>query len=170
MAYVEERIGPRRAAYSYLWKSFVNQSIPLPLSSDFPVESPNPLLGLYAAVTRTTTLGTSPHGKNGWYASEKLTIEEALRGFTINAAYAANQESDLGSLDVGKWADFTVFDRDFIQEAKAGKPKSILDAKVVATIVKGNVVFGDIGNGEGGFVFVKRKGYISRYIPDSWQV
>ncbi|TPX34072.1 hypothetical protein SmJEL517_g03255 [Synchytrium microbalum] len=152
MYYVEKRIG-RRAAYSYLWKTFINHSVPLPLSSDFPVESPNPLLGLYAAVTRLTPAGKSPHGdKEGWFPKERLSIEEALKGFTLNAAYAAHQESEVGSIEVGKFADFTVFDTDFVQATKDGNASSILNAGVNATVVGGQVTFGDLGEGVGGTI------------------
>src|SRR5258708_39655328 len=80
----------------------------LPLGSDFPVEGVNPLLGFYAATTRLSVDGTSPHGSTGWFPNQRLSREQALKGMTLDAAYASFAESEIGSLSPGKKADFVV--------------------------------------------------------------
>ena len=95
---------------------------------------PNPFLGLYAAVTRQSREGL-PAG--GWYADQALTREEALHSFTLAAAYAAHQETRLGSLEPGKWADFIILDRNYF-EVPAGE---IDDIVVLETWVSGERVF-----------------------------
>ncbi|KAJ3277580.1 hypothetical protein HK104_003193, partial [Borealophlyctis nickersoniae] len=147
MSYVESRIG-KRAEGAYIWKTFLDAGVHhLPLGSDFPIERVNPLLGIYAAVTRKAANGTSPHGPDGWHPREKLSPEEALRGFTLDAAYASFQEEQSGSIAVGKLADFAVFDRDFLAAASTGTvegEQSILQAKCVATVVDGVVAYGGL--------------------------
>ena len=102
--------------------------------SDFPVEKPNPFLGLYAAVTRQNGAGM-PEG--GWYADQALTRAEALHSFTLDAAYAAHAEDRLGSLETGKWADFIIVDRDYFEIPAA----EIDDIRVLQTWVGGQLVF-----------------------------
>ncbi|KAI8809388.1 amidohydrolase family-domain-containing protein [Cladochytrium replicatum] len=144
MGYVEQRIG-KRAEGAYVWKGFLETGVKhLPLGSDFPVERPDPLHGLYSAVTRAFQDGTSPHGPNGWFPSQKLSIQEALRGFTLSAAYAAFLERERGSIALGKYADFVVFDRDFVTATERGNPSVILDTKVLATFFEGNREYGSI--------------------------
>ncbi|KAJ3150520.1 hypothetical protein HDU86_006398 [Geranomyces michiganensis] len=140
MTYVEKRLGPKRVRGAYAWRRLLDASVKhIALGSDFPIEGVNPLLGIHAAVTRLDPAGNSPHGPGGWYPDQKLTPLEALRGFTLDAAWAAFQEDDLGSIAPGKKADFVVFDRDFLAEGSA-----ILDANCVATFVDGEAVFGSI--------------------------
>ncbi|KAJ3041311.1 hypothetical protein HDV00_009583 [Rhizophlyctis rosea] len=83
-----------------------------------------------------------PHGPDGWFPNQKLTRAEALKGFTLSAAWAAFQENELGSITAGKKADFVMFDRDFMDESR--EAREILDAKVVATVVGGKVMFGNL--------------------------
>jgi hypothetical protein len=84
------------------------------LGSDFPVEPPNPFHGMYAAVTRLNpATGESPTGERGWYPEEKLSVEQALLGFTRNAAYGWFKEGRMGAIEKGKWADWVVIDREF---------------------------------------------------------
>ncbi|KAJ3071824.1 hypothetical protein HK102_006368 [Quaeritorhiza haematococci] len=124
----------------------------MPLGSDFPIEGVNPLLGIYAAVTRKDVEGKSPHGDGGWFPEERLTLMEALRGFTIDAAYGAFMEDQLGSITPTKLADFVVFDRDFMKgwNSSEGVPRTredeegIVKARVVATVVGGEVVYGGL--------------------------
>jgi hypothetical protein len=104
------------------------------LGSDFPVESEDPLLGLYAAVTRQDEAG-NPAG--GWLPGERLTREEALRGFTLDAAYSLFLEREVGSLEVGKRADLVVFARDPMAVAEREIPR----AEVDYTILEGRVVY-----------------------------
>ncbi|CAG8593638.1 25754_t:CDS:10 [Gigaspora margarita] len=100
MKYAEQRLGSERIKGAYAWRSFIDAGVKaFPLSSDFPIESVNPFLGFYAAITRKWTNGDSPHGPDGWFPSQKLTREEALRGFTIDAAYSAFNE-DIIILDL----------------------------------------------------------------------
>jgi predicted amidohydrolase YtcJ len=132
MYFVEERVGDKRAEGAYAWRWFIEAGLPIPCGSDFPVESTDPLLGIYAAVTRQDTSGW-PDG--GWYPSQRMTIQEAIKGFTIWAAYGAFQEDVLGSIEVGKYADFTVLDKDILES----NPKEILATNPVYTIVAGKI-------------------------------
>jgi predicted amidohydrolase YtcJ len=103
MPWAETRIGPSRIEGAYAWRRFLDSGARLALGSDFPVESVDPRLGLYSAVTRTDADGKPP---GGWRPQDKLTRYEALRGFTLDAAYAGFDEASVGSLAVGKRADF----------------------------------------------------------------
>ncbi|WP_020667047.1 amidohydrolase [Amycolatopsis nigrescens] len=109
MNMAEDRVGPDRIAGAYAWRSFLDQGTVIAAGSDFPVSSENPFDGLHAAVTRTDREG-KPAG--GWYPKQAMTIVEAVRAFTLDAAYAAHQEHVLGSLEPGKWADFILLDQD----------------------------------------------------------
>ncbi|KAH8831012.1 amidohydrolase family-domain-containing protein [Flagelloscypha sp. PMI_526] len=142
MWYAETRLGPERIKGAYAYQTLLQASPMnvLPLGSDFPVEEINPLFGFYAAVTRLSPEGKSPHGPSGWYPNEALTREQALKGMTLDAAYAAFSENELGSLSVGKKADFVVLDRDIMTVPK----EQILKTKVRATVVEGQVVYGNI--------------------------
>ncbi|RHZ89836.1 hypothetical protein Glove_9g298 [Diversispora epigaea] len=140
MSYAEQRLGSERIKGAYAWRSFIDTGVKVfPLSSDFPVESANPFLGFYAAITRKWKNGDSPHGKDGWFPSQKLTREEALRGFTIDAAYAGFSENTMGSISIGKYADFVILDRDIMQISE----EKIIDTKVLSTVFAGKVVFGE---------------------------
>jgi len=134
MPYVEDRVGPERAKGAYAWRSFLDAGLVIPFGSDFPVESNSPLLGIYAAVTRQDLQG-EPEG--GWFPEQRVSIEEAIKGFTIWAAYGAFQEEVLGSIETSKLADFTVLDRDILEAA----PEDILKTRVLYTIVGGRIVF-----------------------------
>jgi hypothetical protein len=112
----------------------LNAGVRLGLGSDFPVEKPDPLEGLFAAVNRTDLEG-SPEG--GWYPAEGLTPEEALRGFTVDAAFAGFVEDRRGRVAVGLDADFTLLDGDPLAVA----PARLADLKVLAVVVDG-AVFG----------------------------
>ncbi len=105
----EDRIGAERMRGAYAWRTLLGQGARLACGSDFPVESANPFFGLHAAVTRETSDG-QPAG--GWYPEQSMSLKEAFRCFTLDAAYAAHQETVLGSLEPGKWADFILIDRD----------------------------------------------------------
>ena len=134
MYWAQNRVGPERIKGAYAWQTFNDLGIPLALGSDFPVERPDPLLGFYAAVSRQDTKGW-PDG--GWYSSQKLSREQALYGFTMGAAYAAFQEHQLGSLEVGKFADFVVLSQDIMEIPVADIPKT----QILATYVNGKAVF-----------------------------
>ncbi|KAG2151175.1 amidohydrolase family-domain-containing protein [Suillus bovinus] len=142
MWYAEDRLGPKRIQGAYAYRTLLNASPTkiLPLGSDFPVEGINPLLGFYAAVSRLSVTGDSPHGPGGWYPSERLTRAEALKGMTLDAAYASFSENILGSLSIGKKADFIVLDRDIMTVPI----EDILSAKVIATVIDGEVEYGNL--------------------------
>jgi predicted amidohydrolase YtcJ len=134
MYWAEDRLGPERVLQAYAWQQILDAGVVLALGSDFPVESVNPLLGFYAAVTRMDT-GQWPEG--GWYPDQKLSREQALRGFTLDAAYAAFQEEQLGSLEAGKRADFVILSADIMQI----DVREIPSASVVATYIDGQAVY-----------------------------
>jgi predicted amidohydrolase YtcJ len=134
MPWAEERIGARRLERAYAWRKVLNDGGRLALGSDFPVESADPRLGLYAAVTRQDLQG-KPAG--GWLPSERLTREEALRGFTLDAAWSLFLDKEVGSLEVGKRADLTVFARDVMAVPEAEIPRVDVDM----TLVDGAVAY-----------------------------
>lgn len=111
MEYAERKLGVARMAGAYAWQTMRKSGVRLALGSDFPVEDINPLKGYYAAVTRTAPDGTSPHGPQGWFPEQRLSREEALRGFTIDGAYGFFLENEIGSLEVGKKADFVILNQ-----------------------------------------------------------
>jgi predicted amidohydrolase YtcJ len=134
MYWAEARVGKERIAGAYAWRKFLDGGNRLPLGSDFPVESANPLWGIYAAVTRQDRDGW-PDG--GWYPEQRMTVTEAVTGFTVDAAYAEFGENDRGTIEVGKRADFTVIDRDIFRVP----PSEILEARVTLTVVGGRLVY-----------------------------
>jgi hypothetical protein len=135
MPWVPARIGAERtAAGAYAWRKLMASGATIASGSDFPVEEPNPMLGFYAAVTRQDQQG-QPIG--GWMPEERMTRAEALASFTINAAYAAHAEKDLGSIEPGKLADFVMLSRDIMQVPAP----EILSTRAVRTVVGGEIVF-----------------------------
>ncbi len=137
MPWAKARVGPERVRGAYAWRKLLDGGARLALGSDFPVEQVSPLLGLYAAVTRQDA---EEHPAEGWYPEERLTREEALRGFTLDAAYAAFMEDEVGSLEPGKRADFAVLDRDVMTVPAP----EILEAEVVATFLDGEPIHGGL--------------------------
>jgi predicted amidohydrolase YtcJ len=130
----ESRIGKERLKGAYAWHTFLAQGTRIAAGSDFPVESDNPFFGLHAAVTRTDH-GNEPQG--GWHIEQAMTLEEAFRAFTLDAAYAQHQENSIGSLETGKWADFIVVDRDPFKIP----PADLWKIKVEQTWVAGERVY-----------------------------
>jgi len=129
-----DRYWGERSTHAYAWRSMLDAGVPLAFGSDCPVEPIDPLHGIFAAVTRQRRDGTPP---GGWYPEQRLTVEEAVRAFTLGAAYAAGEEATKGSLSVGKVADLTVLSRDIFAVA----PSEIFGTEAVMTIVGGRVVF-----------------------------
>ncbi|MFQ5845577.1 MAG: amidohydrolase, partial [Planctomycetota bacterium] len=135
MRWAEARVGPERLRGCYAWRRLLESGARLCFGSDFPVESERPLWGIHAAVTRQDHRGRPP---GGWLPGQKLGREEALRLFTLDAAYAAFQEQEVGSLEAGKLADFVVLDRDIL----ACPAPELLEARVLRTVVGGETVYG----------------------------
>jgi predicted amidohydrolase YtcJ len=134
MPWAPARLGAERIHGAYAWRQLLEIGARLALGSDFPVESPDPLLGVYAAVT---TQDLDGHPPGGYRPGEKLTIWEALRGFTSDAAYAASAENELGRAAPGYRADLAVFDRDLTSIP----PREIPKARCVLTMVGGEIVW-----------------------------
>jgi predicted amidohydrolase YtcJ len=134
MYWAERRIGAGRAYGAYAWRSLLDTGVPIPNGSDFPVEAVNPLLSFHSAVSRQDAANWPP---GGWHPEQKMTRQEALRSLTIWPAYAAFQDSVMGSLTPGKYADFVVLDQDIMRVAD----DQILRTQVVATYIGGVAVF-----------------------------
>ncbi|HEY8209432.1 MAG TPA: amidohydrolase [Myxococcaceae bacterium] len=134
MPWAEKRLGPERVKGAYAWKRLLDAGAPLAFGSDFPVESPEPLLGLYAARTRQDA-GGQPEG--GWFPEERLSGEQALAAFTTGAAFASFAEGERGRLAPGMDADFTALSVDPVDAA----PAAVRGAKVLATVVGGREVY-----------------------------
>jgi len=134
MYWAEDRLGSERVKYAYAWRSILNTKMLIAGGSDFPVESPNPLLGFFAACTRADK---NNYPESGWYGSQKMSREEALKAFTFWAADAAFEEDWKGTIEEGKVADFTILSKDIMQVPQ----KEILDTVVEFTIVGGKIVY-----------------------------
>ncbi|WP_213957403.1 amidohydrolase [Variovorax sp. dw_954] len=134
MNMAEDRIGKERLKGAYAWHTFLQQGTVVAGGSDFPVESANPFYGLHAAVTRTDHEGKPAQG---WHPEEAMTLLQAFRAFTLDAAYAQHQEKVLGSLQRGKWADFILVDQDPFKAPAADLWKT----QVLQTWVGGERVF-----------------------------
>lgn len=130
----EDRIGKERMEGAYAWQTLLKSGIAVPLGSDFPVELANPFFGIHAAVTRQDR---NNNPVDGWYAHEALSVRQAFKGFTLDAAYAAHMEDSLGTLTPGKWADFILVDQDIF----AIEPRNLWKTSVEQTWVAGEKVF-----------------------------
>ena len=135
LPWAEARVGRERLAGAYAWRRYLQSNVRLALGSDFPVESADPRLGLYAAVTRQDLAGEPP---GGWLPDQKLTPAEALRGFTTEAAWAGFMERETGRLEPGLRADFVLLDADPLS-VPADRVPAI---RVLSTWVDGARVFG----------------------------
>jgi len=135
MAWVHERVGAMRAKEgAYAWKSLLRSGAKLAFGSDAPVESINPLWGIYAAVSRQDHKGNP---KSGWHSEEKLSMLEAVRAFTSGGAYAAFVEAKSGTIEIGKNADLVVLSRDIFSV----RPRELLDTNVEMTFVDGKIAY-----------------------------
>ena len=132
--FAPSRLGMERLAYAYPWQSLIEKGLKIVAGSDAPVEVGDPRIEFYAAISRTRLDGSSDEG---WHPELAVSRENALRMFTIWPAYAAFEESNQGSIEIGKQADLSIFDVDFLQ----AHPQDILNAETVATIVNGKVVY-----------------------------
>lgn len=134
LEWVEKKLGIERSKCAYAWKSFLKSGIKVAGGSDSPCDNINPFEGIYSAVTRKN-LSRLP--KNGWNPSEKLSVEEAVKLFTIDAAYASFEENIKGTLNKGKLADFIVLDKDPFRI----NPDEIKSIKVLQTYLSGERIF-----------------------------
>ena len=135
--FAKSRLGLERLKGAYAWQTFIKQGTIVAGGSDAPVERGEPMIEFYAAVARKDQKGFMGEG---WHAEEKATREQALKMFTLWAAYAAFEEKLRGSLEVGKLADLTVLSADIMQIPEA----EILKTKCAMTVIGGEVVFGEI--------------------------
>jgi predicted amidohydrolase YtcJ len=134
MAMVDAHWG-NRGQFSYAFRTLLESGARLAFGSDAPVETPNPFVGIHAAVTRRRADG-SP-GDEGWYPQQRLTVAEAVAAYTMGAAYAESREHEMGSITPGKYADFVVPDRDIF----TCDPMEIKDTTVLMTVIGGEVVY-----------------------------
>ncbi|HEY9517531.1 MAG TPA: amidohydrolase [Gemmatimonadaceae bacterium] len=134
MYWAEQRLGGGRLYGAYAWRALLNTGVVIPDGSDFPVEGVNPLRSFHSAISRQDENNWPP---DGWHPEEKMTRQEALRAMTIWPAYAAFQESEMGSLTPGKYADFVVLDRDIMRIPEG----DILGTQVMATYIAGKAVY-----------------------------
>jgi len=132
--WAERRIGPERIKTTYAFRTFLNHGVRLALGTDWDVAPLNPLLTIYAAVTRATLDGKNP---NGWMPEQKLSVAEAVQAYTMGSAYAEFQENNKGSITPGKLADMVILGDDIF----AIDPKLIRDVQVETTILGGKVVW-----------------------------
>jgi predicted amidohydrolase YtcJ len=133
IAMVEQACG-ERARWAYAFRDLLNAGTKLALGSDCPVASPNPFWGIHAAVTRQRRDGTPP---DGWYPAQRLTVAEAVWGYTLGPAHASGRTAHQGSLTPGKLADLIVLDRDIF----AIPPHEIPDTQVLLTVFDGCIVY-----------------------------
>lgn len=131
---VADRIGSEREKTSYNWKTMIDMGIHCPMGSDSPVETFNPMKGIYEAVTRKDLDGNP---KGGWLAEQALTVEEALYAYTLEGAYASFEEEIKGSIEDGKLADIVVLNKN----PYTVKPDEIKDIEIDMTIMNGNIVY-----------------------------
>src|SRR5437867_4037025 len=134
--WAEARLGHDRTRYSYAWRSFLDHGVTLAFGTDWPVAPLDPMLGLYAAVTRATLDRKNP---GGWIPEEKYTLPEAVEAYTMSSAFAEFQDSEKGSISPGKLADMVIVSDNIFEL----KPEAIRNVKVKTTIVGGKVVYGE---------------------------
>ncbi len=132
--WAERVIGPERIKTTYAFRTLLDSGASLAFSSDWFVAPAEPITGIYAAVTRRTLDNANP---DGWVPEEKITVEEALRAYTVTAAYASYDEDKKGMIRPGMLADLTLIDRDITRVP----PEVIRDARVLTTIVNGDIVY-----------------------------
>jgi hypothetical protein len=132
--WAERKIGRKRCQYTYAFKSLVEKGAVLACGSDWTVAPLDPIGGIYAAVTRQTLDGKHPEG---WFPEQKISLEEAIRGYTLNGAYAEFSENLKGSVEKGKLADLVVLSRNIFKI----QPDEIQKTEVKMTIFNGKVIY-----------------------------
>jgi predicted amidohydrolase YtcJ len=135
-AWAEDRLGAGRVRHAYTWRSLRKAGVRLVLNSDLPGSDHDIFYGLHAAITRR---GKDKQPPGGWYPDERLTPEEALRGYTTWAAYSAFEEGESGQITVGRRADLTIMDIDPLAVGESD-PGRLLEGKILWTIASGSVV------------------------------
>jgi predicted amidohydrolase YtcJ len=132
--WAEKRIGPERIKTTYAFKSLIDAGATMSFGSDWSVAPLDPIAGIYAAVTRRTLDGKNP---DGWIPQEKTSVEDAVKAYTVNSAFAGFQENDLGSLEVCKLADLVILSDNIFEI----DPEQIIDTKVNLTMVGGDAMY-----------------------------
>jgi predicted amidohydrolase YtcJ len=132
--WAQARLGEYRVLGAYSWHTFMAHGVHVPFGTDWPIEPINPYLGLYAAVTRQSVEG-EPEG--GWWPEERISIEDAIRNYTSEGAYASFEERDKGMIEAGMLADIVVHSKDLLTIA----PRDILTAEADITVFDGRVVY-----------------------------
>ena len=130
----ESRLGPERIKRSYNLKTIIDNGIKIAMGSDSPIELPDTVNGIYCAVTRKDLNGFP---EDGWYPEERISVNTAVHGFTIDSAYASFDENVKGSIEEGKVADFVVLSEDLYEI----DPDCIKNVKVLQTFVDGQLVY-----------------------------
>ena len=132
--WAEKRIGKERAKTTYAFRSLLDAGATLAFGTDWTVAPLDPMLTIYAAVTRRTLDGKNP---NGWVPEQKISVEETVRAYTFGSAYAESQENEKGTITPGKLADLVILSRDIFKI----NPNEIENVKVVMTIMDGRIVY-----------------------------
>jgi hypothetical protein len=132
--WAERKIGEERACHTYAFQSLLESGSVLACGSDWTVAPINPLTGIFAAVTRQTLDGDDP---GGWFPEQKISLEEAIKGYTLNAAFTEFAEYLKGSLEEGKLADVVILDQNLFEIS----PERILDTRVIMTILDGKIIY-----------------------------
>ncbi len=132
--WAERKIGKERAKYTYAFKSFLDADVLMAFGSDWTVAPLDPISGIYAAVTRRTLDGKK---NDGWIPEQKISLEEAIKGYTINGAYTEFAEDMKGSVQEGKFADLVVLSQNLFEIS----PEDILDTEVLVTIFNGQIIY-----------------------------
>lgn len=131
---VEDRVGYERSLESYIWKTMLNKGIKVCFGSDAPVDSADVIKAIHCAVNRQDM---NFYPKDSWLPNERISVEEAVRCYTLKSAYASFEEDQKGSLEIGKLADFIVLDRDIFTIDK----RQILSTKIDSTVVGGEILY-----------------------------
>jgi predicted amidohydrolase YtcJ len=137
--WAEKPLGRDRARYSYAWRSFLDSGVTLAFGTDWPVAPLDPMLGLYAAVTRATLDGKNP---DGWIPEEKIALSQAVKAYTMGSAFAEFQEHEKGSITPGKLGDMVILSENIFDL----KPDAIRNVRVETTILGGKVIYTRGGN------------------------
>jgi len=132
--WAEKKIGTERSRTTYAFHSLLENGVILACGSDWTVAPLDPLTGIYAAVNRRTLDGKNPEG---WFPEQKITLEDAIRGYTINGAYTEFSETLKGSVEKGKWADLVALDQNLFEIS----PEKIPETRVMMTVLNGSIIF-----------------------------